>query len=356
MNEPLQFDYFYGIEADQFTFYRIPRSLIKDERFKGISNDAKLLYGLMLDRMGLSMKNNWIDEENRAFIRYTVENIMEDINCGKEKAVKLMAELDSVKGIGLIERKRIGLGKPDIIYVKNFATVQESKPNRVEEKPANTDKYTEVGLSNFQRSENQTSGSRETELQEVGKSDLQKSENQTYAGRENRPQQVGNPNPNNTYTNYTDFNQSEHNQIKSNHISTEQDGYDAMDEAKAYMELIKDNLEYDILISRASHGEKEMLEEIYNIICDVVCVKRRSIKVNGEDYPYEIVKNVFLKLNSSHIEYVAGCLKDTATKVTNIRQYLITALYNAPMTISHYYQQEVQHDMYGGGWHEKSII
>ena len=83
MNENTKFDYYYGIEADQFSFYRVPRLLIKDERFKGLSSDAKLLYGLMLNRMSLSMKNGWLDEENRAYIIYTVDAIMEDLGCAK---------------------------------------------------------------------------------------------------------------------------------------------------------------------------------------------------------------------------------------------------------------------------------
>ena len=103
------------------------------------------------------------------------------------------------------------------------------------------------------------------------------------------------------------------------------------------------------------YGDRELFEDIYETVSVVVCVKRRTIRINGEDYPYELVKSRFLKLNSSHVAYVMGCMKDTATKITNIRAYLITALYNAPSTMSHYYQQEVQHDMYGGGWKEKGI-
>ena len=122
----IKFDYYYGIEAEQFSFYRVPRLLIKDERFKGLSSDAKLLYGLMLDRMALSMKNGWLDDENRAYIIYTVDSIMEDLGCGKDKAIKVLAELDTNKGIGLVERIRRGLGKPDIIYVKNFVIPEEN--------------------------------------------------------------------------------------------------------------------------------------------------------------------------------------------------------------------------------------
>ena len=123
----MEFDYYYGIEAEQFSFYRVPRLLIKDERFKGLSSDAKLLYGLMLDRMALSMKNGWLDDKNRAYVIYTIDNIREDLGCSKEKAIKVLAELDSNKGIGLVEKKRRGLGKPDIIYVKNFAVPDEKE-------------------------------------------------------------------------------------------------------------------------------------------------------------------------------------------------------------------------------------
>ena len=105
MGDNMKFDYYYGIEADQFSFYRVPRLLVKDSRFRELSSDAKLLYGLMLDRMSLSMKNNWHDEENRAYIYYTMENIMEDLGCAKEKCAKVLAELDSKKGYGLIEKK-----------------------------------------------------------------------------------------------------------------------------------------------------------------------------------------------------------------------------------------------------------
>lgn len=121
MGTPLDFPYYYGREAEQYAFYRIPKLLISDERFRSVSTDAKLLYGLMLDRMSLSMKNGWMDNENRVYIYFPVEEIMEMLNCKSEKAIKLLAELDGKKGIGLIERVRQGQGKPSIIYVKNFA-------------------------------------------------------------------------------------------------------------------------------------------------------------------------------------------------------------------------------------------
>ena len=116
----LQFDYFYGNESEQFSFYRIPKLLITSPIFKKVSDSAKLLYGLMLDRMSLSLKNEWLDEDNKAYIIFTIYDVMEQMNCGTEKATKLIAELDSDKGIGLIERKKQGQGKPALIYLKKF--------------------------------------------------------------------------------------------------------------------------------------------------------------------------------------------------------------------------------------------
>ena len=116
----IQFEYFYGNEAEQFTFYRIPKILVTSPTFKRVSDSAKLLYGLMLDRMGLSIRNGWVDDENRAYIFFTTNDVMEQMCCGTEKATKLLAELDSEKGIGLIERKKQGQGKPAIVYLKKF--------------------------------------------------------------------------------------------------------------------------------------------------------------------------------------------------------------------------------------------
>ena len=357
MGSTIKFDYYYGIEAEQFSFYRVPRLLIKDERFKGLSSDAKLLYGLMLDRMSLSMKNGWLDDENRAYIIYTVDSIMEDLGCGKDKAIKVLAELDTNKGIGLVERIRRGLGKPDIIYVKNFVISQEN-----DEQPdkAGADTCTEDGEAELQKSEKPTSRSLRSRLQEVGKTDFKDSDNQTSRGRKSELQEVGESVPN--YTNYNHTNQSNTDMSYTNPINQsgepEQrtDGIDVMEDVNAYIELIKENIEYEHHMKYDKWQDKALYEELFEVICEVVCVKRKTVRIAGEDYPYELVKSKFLKLNSGHLEYVIGCMHDTTTKITNIKAYMVTALYNAPSTINHYYQQEVQHDMYGGGWAEKGIV
>lgn len=352
MSEILQLDYYYGIEAEQFSFYRVPRLLIKDERFKKLSSDAKLLYGLMLDRMSLSIKNKWFDDNNRAYIIYTINSIMEDLGCGKEKAVKVLAELDNTKGIGLVEKVRRGLGRPDIIYVKNFAS---SEGNVDKKETVNTDKITEVRKSDFRKSENQTSRSQKTGLQEVGKSDLKKSENQTFGSSEIETQEVGESNPN-----YTKYNKNNLNYIEESYINpiiqSGSEKNDVIDDAQKCIELIKENISYNHHMQYDSYGEKELYDELFQVICEVVCVRRPIIRVAGEEYPYELVKSRFLKLESSHLEYVIDCMKNTTTKITNIKAYMITALYNATTTINHFYQQEVNHDMYGGGWCKKDII
>lgn len=143
------FDYFYGAQSEQFAFYRVPKVLFTNDRFKYLSAEAKTLYGILLDRVPLSAKNGWIDEQGRVYIICTIEEIMADMNCGNKKAVQLLADLETK--VGLIERKRQGLGKPNLIYVKNFISVD----NPVER--------------HFLKCQNDTSGSVERTSLEVSK-------------------------------------------------------------------------------------------------------------------------------------------------------------------------------------------
>ena len=111
-------DYFYGQAGELFSFFRIPKALFQEQRFQDLSTDAKTLYGILLDRMSLSVKNGWLDEQNRVFILFTIEDVKRALCCADNKATKLLRELEK---FGLIERKRRGLGKPSLVYVKNFS-------------------------------------------------------------------------------------------------------------------------------------------------------------------------------------------------------------------------------------------
>ncbi len=322
------FDYYYGAEAEQFSFYRIPRQLIKDERFKGLSSDAKLLYGLMLDRMSMSMRNGWLDAENRVYIVYTIDNIKEDLNCGSDKAVKVLSELDSKKGIGLVEKVLRGQGKPAIIYVKNFISIEN--------------------LNNKTPDVN-------TPVSDFGKTEFKTSEKSNPRGLKNRILDFGKAECNYNNNNYTEYNYiNPINLSKTEDVLVEQDrlidGIDTIDEdneTNAYMRIIKDNIQYDYHMAYDQPDTRSLYDELYNVICEVVCVKRKYIKIGGTDYPYELVKSKFLKLNGSHLEYVIQCMKSMTKEILNIKAYLITALYNAPSTMNHYYQQKVQHDLFG---------
>lgn len=331
--ERLELEYYYGQEAEQFTFYRLPKALITDSRFKDISNSAKLLYGLMLDRMSLSARSGWFDDENRVYIKYSVKSIMEDMNCSKMTAVGILKELQGIGLLDVVQRN----GLANIIYVKNF--VSEEKGASVDRSNNCTSK--DIVPDTLDQSEKDTG----IESRPVQKKD--ESETHTGTGKESRLEGVQKVDPNNKEINNIDSSDTYPIILSAqgcgNIINNQED---EMDMATAYMELIRENIDYDIMMTRQGY-DREMYDELYQIICDVVCVPRKTIRIGGEDYPYNLVKSKFLKLNSSHLEYVIGCMQNNTTKIANIKAYLITALYNAPNTISHYYTAEVNHDLYG---------
>ena len=192
------FDYYYGNEAEQFSFLRVPKFLFYDKAFSSLSSDAKILYSLMLDRMGLSVKNGWLDEKRRVYIIFTHDEARQCMNCGGDKCVKIFKELEE---IGLIVRKNRGMGRPALIYVKNFVSDIEA-PTENEEEPAE-----------FKTSEKPNSRLRENRIQDFGKSELKTSENQKSGLTKNRSQDFGKTDAiktDNIKTNLneTDFNQS----------------------------------------------------------------------------------------------------------------------------------------------------
>ena len=167
----MSYEYFYGGQSEAFSFYRIPRQLVTGAEFRHLSTDAKLLYGMMLDRMGLSARNGWYDELDRVYIYYTLDEISEDLCCGHNKAVRLLAELDT-KGIGLIERKKQGQGKPAMIYVKQFV---ETVPPTPRGKSASS-RLPKTGSQEVSKEEVQTSQNETSRLPESGSAEFPKEE------------------------------------------------------------------------------------------------------------------------------------------------------------------------------------
>ena len=148
----------------------------------------------------------------------------------------------------------------------------------------------------------------------------------------------------------TDLSSTEQsNPIRSNPPAPEgRNGTDGMEAREIYREIVYGNIEYDIL-REDNTVNHDQLDEIAELIVDTVCSARKTIRIAGDDYPAEVVKSRFLKLDSSHVQYVIDCMKNNTTYVRNIKKYLLAALYNAPATINNYYSSLVQHDLYGGG-------
>lgn len=312
MEDRIRLSYFYGKEADQFSFYKIPKLLFTEEYFKKISVEAKVLYGLMLDRMSLSMKNQWMDDEGRAYIYYSLEDIMEALGCSNKKAISIMKELDTDAGIGLIEKKRQGQGKPTMIYLKQFMVqdVQKCRNFTSEQKAA----VSEVKNLHILKCKNAMSRSEEITLPEVK----------------------------NIHTNKNNINNTELSNTEPNHIISGNDGMGF--DVEAYTEIIKENIELDILLERYPY-DRELLTGIFDLILETVLCKNKSIVVASSEYPAELVRSKFLKLNMFHVEYAMDCMRKNTSKIHNIKKYLLAALFNAPSTISGYYQAEVNHDL-----------
>ena len=229
----VQFEYFYGNQAEQFAFYRIPKLLITSPEFKRVSDSAKLLYGLMLDRMSLSIKNGWVDDENRAFIYFTTNDVMEQMCCGTEKATKLLAELDVEKGIGLIERKKQGQGKPAIVYLKKFYVDDNGNDRNA--------RLSETEIPDFRKSKVKTFENRNSRLSEIESADFRESK-------------CNNTEISDIEKSYTDL--SETDPIISHHGGSSSlsgeipDTIRWMEERNCYERIIKNNIDYDIIVEQ----------------------------------------------------------------------------------------------------------
>lgn len=298
----MAYDYFYGEQAEQFAFYRIPKVLFSKDKFWSVSADAKLLYGILLDRMNLSAKNGWLDEAGRVYIIFTIEEIKESLGCAEKKAVKLLDELE--KKAELIERKRQGLGKPNLIYVKNFIS------GSVERQFLNCQNDNSAIFQNTIQDLSKVQGNN-TDIKNTDLSDT----NSIFPSVD-----CGKDNGNEEYRQYYQY-------------FYEQLG----------IEYLKKDYPYDLGI----------LESILELVVETVCSKRQIIRIGGDDRPVEVVKSRFMKLDSEHIRYVLDCFKENTTKIRNIRQYMLATLYNAPTTIGSYFDALVRHDMaqpdWGGG-------
>lgn len=308
------FPYHYGYEAESYTFYRVPKVLFTEPEFRSLSTDARLLYGLMLDRMQLSIRSGWADDEGRIYIIFTVESIMEALACGNKKAGQLLAELDERKGVGLISRVRQGQGRPDRIYVHKCINEDMSK-RHLKTCQKDISEHVEITLPDMSERHANKKEKNKTEKKET---DLIKS----------HPPDEG----------------ACSGKFREHETGRRFDGMDQM----GYLEYFEDSLSLDVLRLDFPY-ERDQLEEIRLLLAETCSSRKEYIRISGEERPAAEVRNRFMSLNSEHIRYVLECLKGTTTRVHNIRQYLLAALYNAPLTMSNYYDAAVRHDLYGKG-------
>ena len=282
-------DYFYGQAGELFSFFRIPKALFQEQRFQNLSTDAKTLYGILLDRMSLSVKNEWFDKKGRVFIIFTIEDVKRTLRCADNKATRLLRELEE---FGLIERKRRGQGKPCLVYVKNFSA--ESSKESVKN-----------------RDNDDSCGSKIACQDPVKSRGIKKKENKA---------EMNNTNP-----------------ILS-------DESEKMKNRELLEEYFSRSLEMDLLL-RLYPDDEDTIYQIVDLLVDTCATNRKLLHIAGDDKPAEVVRSRFMKLNADHIRFVLKCLAENSSPIRNMKQYLLASLYNAPTTMQLSYQNQTNHDL-----------
>ena len=282
-------DYFYGQVGELFSFFRIPKALFQEQRFQDLSTNAKTLYGILLDRMSLSVKNEWFDKKGRVFIIFTIEDVKRTLRCADNKATRLLRELEK---FGLIERKRRGQGKPCLVYVKNFSS--ESSKESVKN-----------------RDNDDSCGSKIACQDPVKSRGIKKKENKTEM--------------NNT------------NLILS-------DESEKMKNRELLEEYFSHSLEVDLVL-RLCPDDEDTIYQIVDLLVDTCATNRKLLRIAGDDKPAEVVRSRFMKLNADHIRFVLKCLAENSSPIRNMKQYLLASLYNAPTIMQLSYQNQTNHDL-----------
>ena len=350
----MRFDYFYGKEADMMTFYRIPKLLITDPYFEDLDNEAKLMYGLLLDRMSLSVKNGWYDNQRRVYIIYAQKKLMQDLHRGRNKVYDM---LNALEKIGLIEREKDKKYNPDKIYVKMFIDqAAERKPRKKAvseiQTSANQDNIVRITGPSVSKTEmmesdvfeEQTSegdsmfGNQTYESTSCTDSKHDMFDSQTYTCTGNKHAHVCNPN-----TNYTEINKTDYSYTESYLINAEDEM--GQDEGVAnYRQIVSQNIETERLCNDFPDDE-EKIRGLESLIVDIVTSTREAMVIGSEERDMDDVRERFLSLRRFHIEDVISNWDRLTQVPKNPRAYLLAMLYNSPTTADAQIQAQVNHDM-----------
>lgn len=374
----MKFDFYYGDESEQYSFYSVPKMFFTNDVFNGLSAMSKLLYSFLLDRMSLSRKRNWIDDKNRAYIKYSLKSICKDMNVSRNSAIKYMRELQE---FGLIT-KYPKEGMEDIIYVMDFSKVKqirydeqrninisdtgkETEANNKIEAASDTDIYDTYAPPDFNKVEqdenikNDDLGCKGKHTQSTG-AKIEPVQNLNWfkncTGSKSEPvQNLHHPNQksnNNIYNPLSNTDKIDNDIYKSypsinrnkNINSSMDEKIDKMDNTYDYVcQHVKDNIDYDIMIT--SPECESWYDDYYNLIVEVLMRNSKTMRISGEDYSMALVKKRFEMLKSSHLQYVHMQISRSTSDIKNIKAYLIKALFNAPVTQNSFYQTKVNHDM-----------
>lgn len=283
----MQLDYFYGAEGEAYRFYQIPALLLEEKEYREITDTAKILYGILLSRLALSRKNNWIEPgTGRIFILYNRVEIAEMMGRSPNTITNAMNQLLNV---GLVKKKKQGQGKADIIYVMNFTSAQntlsyETEDNRVQE-----------GQSFYEQAYSSAY------IDEKAEADI--------TGR-------------NTGSNLEP--------------GTTRD---------AYKEAVRQQIDYATL--QTYPYDMSIIDNIVDIMVNVYASKKECLYISGDTISLNEVINRLRRIDSTHIGYILNCIRQNTTQIRKPDSYLLAVLYNAPTTIDFYYAAQVQHDMYG---------
>lgn len=325
--ERLNLEYLRPQSARRYNFYSIPKLLIDHPGFDELDYGAKLLYGLILNRASLSAEHSeeFTDCQGRLYIVYTVEQVMEDIRCARATAVKLLKQLTE---IGLIEKKRQGQGKPTLIYVKDFASVNlnaeaAAPATNGEEEKSPEDQFPNDSSEN-RREATENSRSSNVELQEVQDVDFKKFKSYTSRSSSSRLLEVQDLN-----SSYNDLNDLDLSELKSIYLSAGTE-VDMMDEdgLEALTQNVEEQLEYPVL--SVEYGE-ERAKEIVRLVVEVLCCEG-EVQVGKGRYPPVLVRKRMKQLTCEHVRYALDSMAAGDKPVRNPRGYLLASLFNAPVS------------------------
>lgn len=348
-----ELDYFYGNEHLSARFFRIPKALLSGDCT--LSVEAVTLYGLLLDRVGLSVRNRWADSKGRIYIYFVLKEVQKCLHCGHNKATKLLRELERY---GLIERILQGLGKPAKIYVKNFSSKVNQESDDSENTPAEPVRNAEDRSEPAPESQPETASSSRPEVESeswnsasgafflTSRQALKSDQNGQSGMPETSALECLKEAANKTEKKETDFIETNPSIPQPPYSFGKQYGYrkSRMDEIGWIEKEIRENIDYDILI--ADHpADKDLFDGYISLMSEACCTSRDVLRICGEDIPAAVVRKHFLSLNREHILYVRDCISNTVNHIGNIKAYILAALYNAPATMDQYYTAMVSRDM-----------